>query len=101
MGGPLEEREAVEGAVLNDLDAKLGRIAARVAVRADETRAELDRLGWLESITLCRDTFGARLVHLKTEKYNVGQDVQSVPYDFNLRANPGTKVGRSKRKGER
>ena len=67
------------------LDAKLDRIGARVAARADDIRRELEAVGALEMAELCREVFSARLAYLRTPRVEHGADVRSVPYDLNIR----------------
>ncbi len=56
-------------------DAKVERVGRRIQARADETRAELAAIGCLDLASACKDTFGARLAYLKTERVEHGTDV--------------------------
>jgi len=96
LGGTVDRIQAhgAKGRVNDDdLDKRLARLNARVASRSDETRAELARIRALEMATLCRETFGARLGYLRTDRLEQGQDVESVPYNFDLRGHANAASG--------
>ena len=57
----------------------------RFLLALDRIGYELERIGALEMATLCRETFGARLVYLRTDRITQGRDVASVPFNFDLR----------------
>lgn len=45
---------------------------------ADRVRAELDRVGFLRTAEALRTRLGARLVHLDTERINLGRDAHAL-----------------------
>ena len=59
-----------------ELDAKLNRIGQRVhkqnAARAEQVRAELAAIGFLELAEACKSRFGARLAYLRTPRVELG-----------------------------
>jgi hypothetical protein len=73
--------------VTDEIDAKLARLGARVAAQGETVRSELERIGALELATALRETFGAKLAYLRTDRIEQGTDVAGQPYNFDLRAN--------------
>jgi hypothetical protein len=71
---------------MDEIDAKLARLGARVAAKSETVRSELERIGALELATALRETFGAKLVYLRTDRATQGTDwPQGQPYNFELR----------------
>ena len=60
----------------DEIDAKLERLAGRVQAQRDRVRAELEKEpGLLHLVEALRETFGAKLVHLKTATFETGQEL--------------------------
>lgn len=70
----------------DDIESKLARLGARVAAASDQTRAELAAIGFLEAATAIRETFGARLTHLRTPRLTLGREPSDgQPFNAHLR----------------
>lgn len=70
----------------DDLENKLARLADRVADRGEATRAELERIGFLEAAELLRTTFSGRLTHLRTDRLEIGRPLEpGQTYNFDLK----------------
>lgn len=61
-------------AARDEIDEKLARIQARIDARHASTRAELERIGFLDVAEALRETFGARLGYLHTDRITIGTD---------------------------
>jgi hypothetical protein len=74
----------------DDLETKLARLGARVAAQGETVRGELERIGALELAQALRETFGAKLAFLRTDRLTQGTDAESHPFNFDLRASHAT-----------
>ena len=88
MHGPLSGVAAGSTSIVDEIDARLARLAGRVQARSAETRALLADAGCLELAEAARETFGAKLVYLRAGDHEQGTEPpQGVPFNFDLRPN--------------